>query len=49
MTKQQRDDLNFLHCSISALLFIVAKEHSDLVEHIFTMFERLKNELIERD
>ena len=48
MTKQLRDDLNFLHGQLSALHYIVAREHTDLLECICTLFERLKNELIEQ-
>lgn len=49
MTKQQRDDLNFLHGQIDALYFIVPKEFQGLLESIVTQFESLKTALIESD
>lgn len=49
MTKQQRDDLNFLHGQINALMFVIERPHWDLIESIESTFVRLKNELIEQD
>lgn len=49
MTKQQRDDLNFLHGQLSALHYVVPNELGDLLESIVTQFENLKTALIESD